>query len=378
MNRKDQISMKTLLGLCKRIEDPRRRWGNKRHELTDVLVIALLAIICNCENWEEIRDYGRTKREWLRTFLPLSGGIPSESTFRRVFAMLLPESLEQVYRQWVMPYIGSCLGKQICIDGKTNCGVRKRSNRTLHMVSAWVREDGLSLGQVRTEEKSNEITAIPALLDTLSIAGGVVTIDAMGCQKEIAARIVQGEEQYVLAVKENHPTLYAEMKEYFDWAGEDPIEQRHLSEYKETVFDHGRTTKWHVTSTTDTVWFEDKGDWPGLRSFVRVACVRDEKGQQQRLERFYISSLQADASAYHRYIRGHWSIENQLHWMLDVAFHEDQSLVNEGHAPQNLSLLRKMALFLLKADSSVNASIARKRKIAGWDNAFAFSLFGLA
>lgn len=291
--------------------------------------------------------------------------------------MLLPESLEMVYRQWALPYIGSCLGKQICIDGKTNCGVRKRSNRMLHMVSAWVREDGLSLGQVRTEEKSNEITAIPALLDTLNIMGGVVTIDAMGCQKEIAAKIIAGEAHYVLAVKENHPTLYAEMKEYFDWATEDAIEQHHLSQHHEIAFDHGRTTKWQVTSTTDTVWFEDKDAWPGLRSFVRVACVREQQGKPQRLERFYISSLETDAAAFHRYIRGHWSIENQLHWMLDVAFHEDLCLVNDGYAPQNLSLLRKIALFLLKADTSVKASIARKRKIAAWDNHFALSLLAL-
>lgn len=377
MNRKEQINIKTLIGLCKRIEDPRREWGNKRHALTDVLVIALLAIICGCESWEEIRDYGRTKKKWQGTFLKLNGGIPSESTFRRVFAMLLAESLERVYRQWVLPYIGSCLGKQICIDGKTNCGVRKRSNRMLHMVSAWVQEDGLSLGQVRTEEKSNEITAIPVLLDTLNIAGGVVTIDAMGCQKEIAAKIVKGEAHYVLAVKENHPTLYDEIKTYFDWACEDAIERHHLSRHHETVFDHGRITKWQVTSTEDTVWFEDKDDWSGLRSFVRVTCTREQQGEQQTLERFYISSLQTNAMAFHRYIRGHWSIENQLHWMLDVAFHEDQCLVNEGYAPQNLSLLRKMALVLLKADTSVKASIARKRKIAGWDNDFALRLLAL-
>lgn len=377
MKRRAYVTVKTLMGLCRQIEDPRRRWGNKRHELTDILIIALLAIVCGCESWEEIRDYGRTKKGWLETFLPLTGGIPSESTFRRVFAMLKPESLEKVYRQWVLPYIGSCLGKQICVDGKASCGVRKRSNAMLHMVSAWVQEDGLSLGQVKTEEKSNEITAIPALLKTLSISGSVVSIDAMGCQKEIAARIIRGEAHYVLAVKENHPTLYTEIKEYFDWACADCVEEKHLSRYHETNLEHGRITKWQVTSTKDTLWFENKGAWAGLRSFVRVTCSREDQGRRQTFQRFYISSLETDAAQFHRYIRNHWSIENQLHWMLDVAFHEDQCLVNEGHAPQNLSLLRKIALFLLKTDTSVNASIARKRKIAGWDNDFAFRLLHL-
>lgn len=167
MKRAKALSIKRLIGLCNRIEDPRRVWGNKRHELTTILIIALLAIISGCESWEEICDYGKMKRTWLRTFLPLPNGIPSEPTFRRVFSRLAPEALEEVYRQWVWPYVGSCLNKQICVDGKTLCGVNRRSDARLHIVSAWVREDGIALGQIRTEEKSNEITASPRLLASL-------------------------------------------------------------------------------------------------------------------------------------------------------------------------------------------------------------------
>jgi len=377
MKRKKALRIQRLISLCKRLKDPRRVWGNKRHELTDILVVALLAIICGCEEWEEIRDYGRTKIDWLRTFLSLKKGIPSESTFRRVFARIHPEGLEEIYRKWVYPYVGTCYGKQVCIDGKTSRGVQKRSDATLHMVSLWVREDQITLGQIKTEEKSNEITAIPQLIQSLDIRGSVVTIDAMGCQKEIAKCIWEREADYILAVKENHPTLYQEIKEYFQWALEDSIEKNRLSQYRQNSFEHGQTTKWRVFSTKDTVWFESKGDWKGLTSFVMVECTRVVKDEIRMQRRYYISSLEAEAEYFHQAIRGHWHIENKLHWMLDVAFHEDHCLIHEGNSPQNLSLLRKMALAMLKLDSSRKASIARKRKMAGWDNDYALSIISM-
>ena len=377
MKRKKTLRMQRLLQLCRGLKDPRRVWGNKRHELTDILIIALLAIICGSEEWDEIRDYARTKIEWLGTFLSLKNGVPSKSTFRRVFARIDPVALETMYRKWVYPYVGTCCGKQICIDGKTSRGVQKRSDAALHMVSMWVREDQITLGQIKTAEKSNEITAIPQLIQSLDIRGSVVTIDAMGCQKEISKCIQDREASYILAVKENHPTLYQEIKEYFDWAREDAIERNRLSQYKQTDFGHGKTTKWCVFSTKDAVWFESKGDWAGLTSFVMVECVRTIGGQMRVQRRYYISSLEAEAEYFHQAIRGHWHVENKLHWMLDVAFHEDDCLIHDGHAPQNLSLLRKMALAMLKLDSSRKASIARKRKMAGWDNDFALSIISM-
>jgi predicted transposase YbfD/YdcC len=369
--------MERFIRLSKGLKDPRRVWGNKRHELTDILVIALLAILCGCEGWEEIRDYGQTKMEWLRTFLALPNGIPSVSTLRRVFSIIDAEALEAVYRKWVSPYVGTCIGKQICIDGKTLRGVQKRSAGNLHMVSMWVQEDQITLGQVKTAEKSNEITAIPALIESLDIRGSTVTIDAMGSQREIARCIREKEAHYILAVKENHPTLLEEIKEYFYWALEDPIEQNRLSHYAHTAYEHGKTTKWRVVSTKDTVWFESKEAWVGLASFVMVECTRCVKGEERTQRRYYISSLEADAEHFHQRIRGHWHVENKLHWMLDVAFREDHCLIHVGNAPQNLSLLRKMALAMLRLDSSQNASIARKRKMAGWDNEYAFSIISM-
>jgi len=199
----------------------------------------------------------------------------------------------------------------------------------------------------------------------------------MGCQKEIAKRIKGGEANYILAVKQNHPTLYQEIKEYFDWALEDAIEQNRLCQCKQTSFDHGKVTKWRVFSTKDTVWFESKADWAGLSSFVMVECTRTVGDKVRVQRRYYISSFQADAAFFHQAIQGHWHIENKLHWMLDVAFHEDQCLIHVDHAPQNLSLLRKIALSMLKLDSSRNATIHPKRKMAGWDDVFALSIISM-
>ena len=377
MKRKEALRIGRFITLCQRMKDPRRVWGNKRHQLTDILVIALLAIICGCEGWDDIRDYGLTKIDWLRTFLPLSNGIPSESTFHRVFALIAPEALEAVYREWVSPYVGTCFGKQLCIDGKTSRGVLKRGDSNLHMVSTWVREDQITLGQMKTAAKSNEIIAIPELLRTLDIRGSIVTIDAMGCQKTIARCIRENEAHYVLAVKENHPTVLAEIKEYFNWGLNDPIEKNQIDCFSHIDFEHGKTTKWRVFSTTDTVWFESKKEWEGLSCFVMVECTRIVKGVTSTKCRYYISSLVADAKCLHQIIRGHWHVENRLHWMLDVAFREDHSLIHKGNAPQNLSLLRKMALAMLAQDSSRTASIARKRKMAGWDNDYALSIISM-
>jgi len=374
MKRKSKLDIERLRELSVHLKDPRRRWGNKRHELVDILIVALLAIISGCEGWEEIRDYGRSKLEWMRTFLTLAHGIPSVSTFQRVFMLIHPEALEMVYRQWVSQYVGGCCGKQVCIDGKSVRGVGKRGDETLHMVSAWIREDEITLGQIKTPAKSNEITAIPQLLESLDLYGSIVTIDAIGCQIDIARKIRKKEAHYILAVKGNQPTLAEEIKEYFDWALDDPIEKQHLSQHKEIDFDHGRTTKWRIYSTINTVWFESKADWTGLTSFVMVECTRRRKDKETVQRRYYISSLEADAKYFHQRIRGHWHVENKLHWMLDVAFNEDRSPIHKGNAPQNLSLLSKMALTLLRLDSSKNAGIARKRKIAGWDNDFALSI----
>lgn len=290
--------------------------------------------------------------------------------------MIQPEALEEVYRQWVRPYIGSLLGKQGCVDGKTVCGASRMGEMNIHMLSVWVHEDGISMGQIRTEEKSNEITAIPALLSKLDIWGGLISIDAMGCQKAIAELIVERGAQYLLAVKGNQPTLHEEIREYFVWAQSDPIERKFLKTHVSVEKGHGRITKWRV-HTCNAGWFEDKSEWPSLHTFVCVqrTCTRGENVSHESA--YYISSLQADAADFGRYVRNHWSIENRLHWTLDVAFAEDASLLHDQYTAVNLSLLRKMALASIKLDSSRKASVNRKRKIAAIDDHFALSILSL-
>lgn len=342
--------------------------------MVDILVITLLAIVCGCETWKDIWLYGVQKKGWLSTFLRLPNGIPSVCTFRRTFLWIKPEALEDVYRKWVRPYVGSCQGKQVCFDGKTVCGVGRHGEVILHMVSAWVRKDGVTIGQIRTDGKSNEITAIPKLIEQVDIRGGTVTIDAMGCQKAIAEAVIAGEGQYVLAVKQNQPTLYEEVEEYFRWAVSDKIEQQHLSHYTQKDFGHGKITHWRVTATKNTVWFESKRDWTALRSFVMVERTTEKGGNNTQECAYFISSLEADSATFQRLIRGHWGIENQLHWMLDCQFNEDACLIHKGNAPENLSLIRKMALALLKRDTSSKLSIRSKQKLAGWNNDFALSM----
>jgi len=373
MKRGKHLSIKRLVGLCERIPDERRQSGNWKHRLVDVLVICLLGMICGYETWEEIWDYAQAKRLFLWKALGFRYGIPSPATMRRVMGMIKPEALEEVYREWVRPYIGSCLGKQICIDGKTIRGARGRAQANFHMVSAWVREDGVSMAQIKTEEKSNEITAMPTLLCALDIAGATVSADAMGCQRAIADVIIARDAQYLFAVKGNQPTLLEEIHEYFAWAQEDAIEQKFLKYHAEEDFEHGRHAKWRVW-VCDASWFEGKHEWVALRTFICVERVCTRNAHTSREVAYFISSLQADAAAFARLIRNHWSIENQLHWILDVSFGEDACLIRESNTVQNLSLLRKFALSIIKTDSSCKASVARKRKIAAIDDSFALSL----
>ena len=272
MKKYEHLTVGRLKDGLKMVQDPRRQWGNLRHHLVDIFIIALFGIICGCEKWEDIEDYGKTKEEWLRGFLTLENGIPSADTFRRLFERIDPSELERVYREWITPYVGGCLQKQISLDGKTIRGAtRKRGNEEkIHIVSAWIREDGITMGQVKTDEKSNEITAIPKLLNTLDVSGGTVTIDAMGCQTAIAETIISKGANYVFAIKKNHPTLYVETIDYFTWAIQDEIEKKKLNTFELIEKGHGRISRWTVTTTTDIQWFESIDDWASLKSLIKV------------------------------------------------------------------------------------------------------------
>lgn len=370
MKKVEKLTIQRLKACCLGLRDPRRQSGNFKYALMDILIIVILGVISGSEGWEEIYEYALCKEAWLRGFLELKRGIPKPDVYRRVMSALNPSALEKIYRDWVSEYVGSCVHKQIGIDGKMLRGTGKsgwESDR-LHMVSAWVREDGISLGQIRTAEKSNEITAIPELLDSLNIAGAAVTIDAMGCQKVIAEKIVERQANYILCVKGNQRTLTEDIADYFSWAQTDKHERQHLDEHIEIEKGHGRIVTRRTVITHEVSWCTWRPDWKNLSTLIMVERKVIFRNEESRQRVYYISDLVGNAEAFGHMIRGHWSIENQLHWMLDVSFREDDSLIHAGFAAQNLSLVRKIALACLKRDKSKKVGIKAKQKIAGWDN----------
>lgn len=367
------LSLDRIMELFEEIPDPRRPGGNIQHKLVDLLVIILLGVICGCETWIEIEDYAHAKYEWLKTILELPGGVPSNDTYRRLMTRMLPQRLEEAYRQWVLPYVGGCIGKHIAIDGKTICtasNYRLSNEETpegkLHIISAWVREDGISLGQIKTDEKSNEITAIPKMLETLDVKGAVVTIDAMGCQVDIAEKIIDREANYLLALKKNQLNLYESVEEYFKWARTEPIEKKQLKEYSYEEHEHGRHVYRTVEVCNDVSWIETVREWKRLSSIVCVTRKGEREGRQTEETAYYISSREWEADEVAKHIQGHWTIENNLHWSLDAAFNEDSSKIHLGYSAENLSVIRKIAQKLLKAETTFKGgSIRRKaRRVA--------------
>lgn len=347
------------------LPDPRSDQG-KRHLLSDLLAITILAVICGADDWVEIEDFAHAKLGWLKTFLRLPNGIPSHDTLGRVFARLDPQAMEQCFGQWV-----ACLAKTrpgqdrlIAIDGKT---IRRSFDHAdkkaaIHMVSAWCCVNRLTLGQLATDLKSNEITAIPRLLGLLDLKAAVVTIDAMGCQKDIAQAILQGGGDYLLAVKDNHKTLHEDLKLFFDEAIAGRWEHTAHAYHDTVEKDHGRIETRRLWCTWEVHWLKRHHAWAGLRSIVCVECVRELAGKASVERRYYISSLSGtDAAAMLAMVRGHWSVENQLHWSLDVAFGEDACRVRMGHAAEHLSRIRRIALALLKRETTFKAGIKRKR-----------------
>lgn len=379
MKKAKVLSLDRLIELVEdNLPDPRRPGGNIRHKLVDLLVIVLLGVICGCETWIDIEDYVRAKYEWLKGFLELPGGIPSNDTYRRLMERIRTEKLEEIYRQWVLPYVGGCIGKHVAIDGKTICAAsnnRQSHEETeegkLHIISAWVREDGISLGQVKTDEKSNEITAIPKMLETLDIKGATVTIDAMGCQVEIAGKIVDQGAVYMLALKKNQPSLYESVEEYFKWARTEPTEKKQIKEYSYEEHEHGRHIHRKIEVCNDVSWIETVREWKQLSSIICVTRKGEREGRQTEETAYYISSREWEAKDAAKCIQGHWSIENNLHWSLDTAFNEDESQIFRGNAQVNLNIVRKIAQGLLKSETSFKGgSIRRKANRAAMLNEY--------
>jgi predicted transposase YbfD/YdcC len=368
----DEQTPKSLLEHFSSVDDPRID-RTKRHKLIDILVIAICATICGAETWEDFELFGYAKRDWFKSFLELPGGIPSHDTFRRVFARLDPSQFQQAFLDWVRSVTRLTKGEVVAIDGKqlrrsADLAVGKKA---INMVSAWAEENRMVLGQVKVDEKSNEITAIPELLRMLEISGCIVTIDAMGCQTEIASEIIQKQADYVLAVKGNQNHLYEDIVGYFDWALSDKFKQTSYTINETISGDHGRVEVRRCYASEDIDWLRKKGEWKGISSIAMIESERSVAGAEpSRERRYYISSLSADAKQLNRVIRGHWSIENSLHWVLDIAFREDESRIRKDHGPENMATLRHIALNLLKHDKSIKVGIKSKRKNAGWNERY--------
>jgi predicted transposase YbfD/YdcC len=350
-----------------------------RHKLIDIIVITLCAVLAGADEWTEIAEFGRIKEKWFRTFLELPFGIPSHDTFGRVFSMIRPEEFEKCFLDWVRAAFQTIAPQVIAIDGKTlrHSYDRSSNKAAIHMVSAWATENRLVLGQVKTEEKSNEITAIPELLRVLALKGCIVTIDAMGCQREIVKQIVEQGADYVISLKGNQGTLHKEVELLLQSAKENGFKDLSHDTCETTDGEHGRIEIRRFTTTGEVDWFEDKSKWEKLTSFGMVESERQIGDKTTRDTRYYISSLPSDAKTFAQASRGHWGIENGLHWSLDIAFREDESRIRIGHAATNLGIIRHFALNLIKQDKTRKIGVKGSRKRAGWDGSYLHRLLGL-
>lgn len=361
------LSVKKHFG---RLRDPRRRHC-RRHRLLDIITIAICAVISDCNSWTEIEAFAQRRYPWLKKFLSLPNGTPSHDTFERVFKLIDPQVFQQCLRDWTVGLAETLGIKHIAIDGKSlrGSGIFSAKLGPLHLVSAWATQAHLVLGQVAVDGKSNEITAIPKLLELLDLHGALVTIDAIGCQKEIAAKVRERGGHYVLTVKENQPQLLEDIKNRFQEAEETNFAGLDHDTYETEERGHGREEKRSYTIIRNPQGIRNLGAWTALCVIGMCYSERTVQGKTSEEARFFIGSKKASARCYGRALRNHWNIENRLHWQMDVSFREDEDRTRERNAAQNMSLLRRQAMTLLKQDSG-KGSIACKRKQAAWDTDF--------
>jgi predicted transposase YbfD/YdcC len=349
-----------IIGYFSVLPDPRRKNHNKKlHDLTDIIVIAVLAVVSGADTWDEIAVFGEEKREWLKTFCKLANGIPSHDTFARVFSILDNESFERCFIAWVRALCTVTKGGVIAIDGKSVRRAHGKDMRPLHLVNAFATENGVVLGHRKVDGKSNEITAIPELLEMLSLEGCIVTTDAMGTQCWIAKKIKEYKADYVLAVKGNQGRLHADMQKILSSAGTN-IDRAETSERA-----HGRIEKRECIVTQGLAGIRDADRWDGLQAIACVIDTRIVNGKTSKATRYFISSLAGNAATILGATRAHWGVENNLHWTLDVVFREDMSRIRIGHAQENFALLRKFALNMLKKETSAKGGLKSKRYRAG-------------
>lgn len=374
----EQQSVASITKYFGELEDPRT--GNaKAHIFLEILIIAILAVICGADGWSDVELFGKNKKDWLKTFLELPKGIPSHDTFGRVFAKIKPEEFQKRFIEWVQAIEKLTAGQVIAVDGKKlrRSHDREVGKEAIYMVSAWATQNQLVLGQTKVADKSNEITAIPELLRLLDITGCIVTIDAIGTQTEIVETIVAGAGDYLLAVKDNQGHLFEDIQCLFEVDVAHGIEKAQYS-YAQTV------NKGHGRLETRECWVTEKEEylalvrkhqnWKGLRSLVRIVSQRNIGEKVETQTRYFISSLPANAKAILKAKRSHWKIENQVHWILDIAFREDESRVRKDHSAENLAVLRHVALNLLKNEKTAKGGIHAKRLQAGWNNDYLLTI----
>ncbi|HEY2566378.1 MAG TPA: ISAs1 family transposase [Candidatus Aquirickettsiella sp.] len=354
------------------IRDPRIANNNKRYELKEILLLVILAVICGADSWTEIEAFGKSKVKFLRTLFPYKNGIPSHDTLGKLFSRLCPKEFQRCFLNWINTLVKVQEGEIVAIDGKT---LRRSHNKSdgkaaIHLVSAWASQNQVVLGQYKTADKSNEITAIPELLKVLDLERCIVTIDAMGCQRKIAEQIKRQGAEYVLGVKANQGQLHQKLTNLFAEAAKQSEQVMWYRTHETVDGDHGRIEKRRTTVLPLMYLHSFKLKWNGLQSIVLIETERKLGEEIRREKRYYITSLEPNAEKIAAAIRQHWSIENQLHWTLDIAFREDECRVRKGNAAENLAIVRRIALNLLKAEKTAKVGIKIKRSKAGWDSQY--------
>lgn len=378
-----KIDPRSIVEYMQELPDPRVN-RRRRHKLVDIVVIAICSTICGGESFVDMEDFGLAAKKWLKAFLELPGGIPSHDTFNRVFSALDPKEFSKSITAWTES-LRVVLGQEIvAIDGKSVRRAIRQDKPLPHLVSAWASENGLTLGQIQVDEKSNEITAVPELLKLIDLKDCIVTVDAMGCQKKIAEQVQEKEADYVLALKGNQGAAHEEIKAFLDDAVPQDAPRKsstplpsHMDFFKTIDKGHGRIETRRYWQSTDISWFADKDEWPGLRSVGMVESVRRTKDTTSTERRYYMLSLDLDAETFARSVRQHWSIENSLHWVLDVVFGEDDSRARTAHAISNLGTLRRLALNMIKSTPHGKSSIRSRRLIASWDPSYLKKVLGI-
>lgn len=377
----------SLIAHFQDLPDPRIN-RTKDHDLIDLLVIAICTLLCGGEGFNDMEDFGHAKRDWFEKFLTLRNGIPSHDTFNRLFAALDPKCFGQCFVRWTQSLRQAVAQEIVALDGKALRRALAADQSIQYVVSAWADSNDLVLGQWKVADKSNEITVVPELLRVLELSGCIVTMDAMGCQKKIAREINDADADYVLALKGNQETVHEEVKTYLDAALLERTTARPvgaklstgaatLAALETVEKDHGRIETRRYSQSAELAWFADRAKWAGLQSVGMVEAMREVGGKTSVERRYYLSSLPLGVETFARAVRGHWGVENKLHWVLDVWFREDQSRARAGHAAENLATLRRLALNLLKREKTKKRGIKGKQLNAGWDHAYLLRLLGV-